>query len=97
MTTNAAGIATIIYLRICSSKDCARNRVIWCLNSIAGHANGSPKMVLRTKRWITRFVAQDYARAVQLIEEIAEIEWDRARESRLLQWFKKLPDEKIDD
>ncbi len=39
--------------------------------------------------------AQDYAGAVQLIEEIAEIDWDRARESRLLQWFKKLPDEKI--
>jgi LuxR family maltose regulon positive regulatory protein len=41
-------------------------------------------------------VAQDYALAVQLIEEVAEIDWDRARESRLLQWFKKLPDEKID-
>jgi LuxR family maltose regulon positive regulatory protein len=42
------------------------------------------------------FFAQDYVLAVQLIEEIAEIDWDRARESRLLQWFKKLPDEKID-
>jgi LuxR family maltose regulon positive regulatory protein len=42
------------------------------------------------------FVAQDYARAARLIEEIAEIDWDRARESRLLQWFKMLPDEKID-
>jgi LuxR family maltose regulon positive regulatory protein len=42
------------------------------------------------------FFAQDYARAVQLIEEIAEIVWDRARESQLLGWFKKLPDEKID-
>jgi LuxR family maltose regulon positive regulatory protein len=31
-----------------------------------------------------------------LIEEIAEIEWDRARESRLLQWVKKLPDEQIE-
>ena len=31
-----------------------------------------------------------------MIEEIAEIDWDRARESRLLQWFKKLPDENID-
>jgi LuxR family maltose regulon positive regulatory protein len=41
-------------------------------------------------------VAQNYARAVQLIEEIAGTDWDRARESRLLQWFKKLPDEKID-
>jgi LuxR family maltose regulon positive regulatory protein len=42
------------------------------------------------------FVAQDYAQAVQLMEEIAEIDWDRARESRLLQWFKKLPDEHIE-
>jgi LuxR family maltose regulon positive regulatory protein len=41
-------------------------------------------------------VAQDYPQAAQLIEEIAEIEWDRARESRLLQWLKKLPGEKID-
>ena len=41
-------------------------------------------------------IAQDYPQAAQLIEEIAEIEWDRARESRLLQWFKKLPDEEID-
>jgi LuxR family maltose regulon positive regulatory protein len=40
--------------------------------------------------------ARDYAGAVQLIEEIAEIDWDRARESRLLRWFKKLPDETID-
>jgi LuxR family maltose regulon positive regulatory protein len=37
--------------------------------------------------------AQDYDQAAQLIEEIAEIDWDRARESRLLQWFKKVPDE----
>jgi len=42
------------------------------------------------------FVAQDYDQAARLIEDIAEIEWDRARESRLLKWFKKLPDEKID-
>ena len=42
------------------------------------------------------FFAQDYARAVQLVEEIAEIDWDRARESRLLGWFEKLPDEHID-
>ncbi len=41
-------------------------------------------------------VAQDYVRAAQLIEEIAEIEWDRARESRLLQWVKKLPDKQIE-
>ncbi len=42
------------------------------------------------------FFSQDFALAVQLIEEIAEFDWDRARESRLLRWFKKLPDEKID-
>ena len=41
-------------------------------------------------------IAQDYALAVQLIEEIAEIDWDRARESQLLRWFKKLPAENVD-
>ena len=40
-------------------------------------------------------IAQDYTKAVQLIEEIAEIDWDHARESRLLRWFKTLPDEQI--
>jgi LuxR family maltose regulon positive regulatory protein len=40
--------------------------------------------------------AQDYNLAVQLIEEVAEIDWDRARESRILNWVKKLPDEKLD-
>jgi len=42
------------------------------------------------------FAAQDNDYAAQLIEEIAEIDWDRARESQLLRWFKKLPDENID-
>ena len=42
------------------------------------------------------FAAEDYGRAADLIEEIAEIDWDRARESRLLQWLKKLPDERFD-
>jgi LuxR family maltose regulon positive regulatory protein len=41
-------------------------------------------------------VAQDYDQAARLIEVIAEIDWDRARESRLLQWFKKLPDDEVD-
>ena len=41
------------------------------------------------------FAAQDYSQAVQLIEEIAETDWDRARESRLLRWFQKLPEEQI--
>jgi LuxR family maltose regulon positive regulatory protein len=42
------------------------------------------------------FASQNYTLAAQLIEEIAEIHWDHARESRLLQWLKKLPDELID-
>ncbi len=41
------------------------------------------------------FWAQDYESAAQLIEEIAEVDWDRARESQLLQWFKMLPDKNI--
>jgi LuxR family maltose regulon positive regulatory protein len=41
-------------------------------------------------------VAQDYDSAAQLIEDIAELDWDRARESRILQWVRKLPDEKIE-
>jgi LuxR family maltose regulon positive regulatory protein len=41
-------------------------------------------------------IAQDNDYAAQLIEEIAEIDWDRARESQLLRWFKKLPDKNID-
>jgi len=41
-------------------------------------------------------IAQDNDYAVQLIEEIAEIDWDRAQESQLLRWFRELPDESID-
>ena len=41
------------------------------------------------------FAAQDYSQAVQLIEEIAETNWDRARESRLIRWLRKLPDAQI--
>jgi LuxR family maltose regulon positive regulatory protein len=41
-------------------------------------------------------VAQDYDLAARLVEEIAEFDWDRGRESRLLQWVKKLPDEQIE-
>ena len=40
--------------------------------------------------------AHDYGQAADLIQEIAEIDWDRARESRLLQWFKQLPEERIE-
>ena len=42
------------------------------------------------------FAAQDFTQAAQLIEEIAEIEWDHARESRLFGWFKKLPEKIIE-
>jgi len=66
-----------------------------------------PELHRRASQWLAEngfkneavdhaFFAQDTDRAAQLIEEIAEIDWDRARESRLLRWFKKLPDEKID-
>jgi LuxR family maltose regulon positive regulatory protein len=66
-----------------------------------------PELHRRASQWLAKngfkneavdhaLVAQDYARAGQLMEEIAEFDWDRARESRLLRWFKKLPDEKID-
>jgi LuxR family maltose regulon positive regulatory protein len=73
------------------------------------HAHESdlvPRLHLCASQWLARkgfkneavdhaFFAQDYDGAVGLIEEIAEMDWDRARESRLLHWFKKLPDEKI--
>ena len=42
------------------------------------------------------FAAQDFSQAAQLIEAIAEIEWDHARESRLLRWLKALPNEQIE-
>jgi LuxR family maltose regulon positive regulatory protein len=65
-----------------------------------------PRLHLRASQWLARngfknqavdhaLFAQDYDGAVGLIEEIAEMDWDRARESRLLHWFEKLPDEKI--
>jgi LuxR family maltose regulon positive regulatory protein len=41
-------------------------------------------------------VAKDYTQAAQLIEEIAEIDWDRSRQSRLLQWLKNLPEQQIE-
>ena len=66
-----------------------------------------PELHSRASQWFAKngfkseavdhaFAAQDYTQAVQLIEEIAEIEWDHARESRLLGWFKKLPEEQIE-
>jgi len=66
-----------------------------------------PELHHRASQWLAKngfkteavdhaFSARDYDRAVGLIEEIAEIDWDRARQSRLLHWFKKLPDEKIE-
>jgi len=36
-----------------------------------------------------------FDKAADLIEEIAGIDWDRGRESKLLQWFNALPDEYI--
>ena len=39
--------------------------------------------------------AQDFDLSAHLIEKIAEIDWDRGRESKLLGWFKVLPDEQI--
>ncbi len=41
------------------------------------------------------FAAQDYTQAAKLIEEVAESNWDRARESRLMRWFQKLPNDHI--
>jgi LuxR family maltose regulon positive regulatory protein len=66
-----------------------------------------PELHRRASQWFARngfqneamdhaLVAKDYARAAQLMAEIAESDWDRARESRLLGWFKKLPEEHID-
>ncbi len=63
-----------------------------------------PELHRRTSQWLARngykneavdhaLIAKDYVHAAQLMEEIAEMDWDRARESRLLRWFKKLPDE----
>ena len=65
-----------------------------------------PQLHLRASQWLAgngfkneaadhAFFAQDDDRAVELIAEIAEMDWDRARESRLLHWFNKLPDKKI--
>jgi len=65
-----------------------------------------PELHRRASQWLRNngfkneavdhaFAAQDYSQAMQLIEEIAESNWDRARESRLLRWFKKLPDRQI--
>jgi len=39
--------------------------------------------------------AKDYNQAAQLIQEIAGVDWDRANESRLIRWFRKLPNEQI--
>lgn len=39
--------------------------------------------------------AQDYNRAAELLENIAETVWDRGQQARLLRWFSALPDEQI--
>jgi len=43
------------------------------------------------------FSAQNYVLAGQLIEEIAETDWDRSQESLLLFWLRKLPIEQLED
>lgn len=40
--------------------------------------------------------ARDYKQAAQLIEKVAEIDWDRSGESQLLQWIQKLPEKQIE-
>jgi LuxR family maltose regulon positive regulatory protein len=66
-----------------------------------------PELHTRASQWFANkgfkneavdhaFAAQDYNRAAQLIEEIAESVWDRAQKSRLLIWLKKLPQEHIE-
>ena len=66
-----------------------------------------PELHRRASQWFAQngfkneavdhaLIAQDNAHAAQLMEEIAEMDWDRARESRLLRWFNKLPDENFD-
>ncbi len=42
------------------------------------------------------FKAKNYTLAGRLIGEIAETDWDRSRESRLLLWFEQLPVEQIE-
>jgi LuxR family maltose regulon positive regulatory protein len=66
-----------------------------------------PELHRRASRWFAQhgfrheavdhaLAARDHVRAVRLIEQIAETDWDRTRESRLLHWLQKLPDEEID-
>lgn len=38
---------------------------------------------------------KDFERAAQLIEEIAETIWDRGQQTKLVKWFKALPDETL--
>ena len=63
-----------------------------------------PDLHRRASRWFTEngykneaveqaFLAEDFSLAVSLIEELAEVVWDRARDSQLLRWLKKLPGE----
>ena len=61
----------------------------------------------RASKWLSKngfkneavdhaFASQNNAVAARLIEEIAEIYWEHGRQSRLLRWLEKLPDELID-
>jgi LuxR family maltose regulon positive regulatory protein len=40
--------------------------------------------------------ARNYGLAARLIEEVAEMYWDRGKESQLMQWLGKLPDEYLE-
>jgi LuxR family maltose regulon positive regulatory protein len=66
-----------------------------------------PELHRRASQWLAKnsfkneavdhaFASQNYDQAAQLIEEIAQIYWDHGRESRLLRWLEKLPDELLD-
>jgi LuxR family maltose regulon positive regulatory protein len=68
------------------------------------HGDLVPRLHDRASRWLAQngfrneavdhaLAAENYCRAAGLIEEIAEINWERAQDSRLMQWFGKLPDE----
>jgi len=70
------------------------------------HSEHIPELHHRAYDWYLRnelkyeavdhlIAAQDFDRATHLIKEIAEIDWDRGRESKLFEWFKILPEEKI--
>ncbi|MBN1273870.1 MAG: hypothetical protein JXB26_16525 [Candidatus Aminicenantes bacterium] len=65
-----------------------------------------PELHLKAGQWYSRngfkenavdhFLAGgEFDRAAEIIEDIAEFDWDRGMESRLWRWFRHLPEEKI--